>query len=362
VNSGSPDAAALYGATRSRGLLVIGILVLLLLLACFVGFTSGSAKVSVGQVIGVFGNELLPRLFPASPDPMARAVVVDIRLPRVLLAVLTGFALACAGTVMQGLLRNPLVSPFTLGLSSAASFGAAVAIVLLPATFVVPFLGSGAAIVLSAFLAGWLAMLLVIGIARHATTGEATLILAGVVIGYIFEAGVMLLKYLTDSDRLRDIVVWLMGGMWGANLGAVAIVLPVTAACFLLLLAGAWDLNTLSAGDDVARAMGMNVGRFRTTGLLLSTLMASCCIAFTGVIGFIGLMAPHICRILVGGDHRYLIPAASLLGAVILLVSDTIARTIMSPVEIPVGVLMYIIGGAFFIILILQGGSRHLSA
>jgi iron complex transport system permease protein len=362
VTTESPDAASLYGVARARGLLVIGLLVLLLLLAGLVGLASGSARVSIPQVFGALGHGILPGLVTGPQVPLAQTVVVDVRLPRVLLAALTGFALACAGAVMQGLLRNPLVSPFTLGLSSAASFGAAVAIVLLPATLAVPFLGGNTVIALAAFLAGWLSMLLVIGIARHATTGEATLILVGVIIAYLFQAGVLLLKYLTDNDRLRDIVIWLMGGMWGANLGAVAIILPVTAVCFLFLLARAWDLNTLSAGDDVARAMGIDVDRFRTTGLLLSTLMASCCLAFTGVIGFIGLMAPHICRILVGGDHRYLIPAASLLGAVILLVSDTLARTVMSPVEIPVGVLMYIIGGVFFIFLILQGGSRHLSS
>ena len=358
----NPDAASLYGATRARGLLVIGFLVLLLVVACIAGLASGSAEVSVPQALAAVGHGILPGMVPEPGGQLIQAVVMDIRLPRILLAAITGFALACAGTVMQGLLRNPLVSPFTLGLSSAASFGAAVAIVLLPAGLAVPFLGSGAAIALAAFLAGWLSMLLVIGIARHATTGDATLILAGVVIGYLFQAGVLLMKYLTDNDRLRDIVVWLMGGMWGASWGAVAIVLPVSAVCFLLLLSRAWDLNTLSAGDDVARAMGIPVNRFRTTGLLLSTLAASCCLAFTGVIGFIGLMAPHICRIFVGGDHRYLIPAASLMGAVILLVSDTLARTVMSPVEIPVGVLMYIIGGIFFIFLILQGGGRHLSS
>jgi iron complex transport system permease protein len=357
----SPDVATIYGATRSRGLLVIGLLLLLLLLACLAGLATGSATVSLPQAIAAMGHGLLPGLVPEPQGLLVQTVVMDIRLPRVLLAVLTGFALACAGAVMQGLLRNPLVSPFTLGLSSAASFGAAVAIVLLPAGLAIPFLGSGAVIALMAFLAGWLSMLIVIGIARRATTGEATLILAGVVIGYLFQAGVLLLKYVTDNDRLRDIVIWLMGGMWGASWAAVGIVLPVTTACFLLLLLRAWDLNALSAGDDVARSMGIDIDRFRTTGLLLSTLTASCCLAFTGIIGFIGLMAPHICRMLVGGDHRYLIPAASLMGAVILLVSDTAARTIMSPVEIPVGVLMYLIGGVFFIFLILQGG-RHLSS
>jgi iron complex transport system permease protein len=305
--------------------------------------------------------DAIPFFIPAPQNPQAELIVVGFRLPRIFLAILTGMSLAIAGAVMQGLLRNPLVSPFTLGLSSAASFGAAVAIVIGPGiigTWL--FLSYDLFIVVMAFVFGWLSMLLVYGISRSRGTTQSTLILAGVVIGYIFTAGVMSLKYITNNDKLRELIVWLMGGMWGASWNAVLLLLPLCLISFILLERKAWDLNALSAGDDVAKNLGINVERLRLSGLIISTFAASCCIAFTGIIGFIGLMGPHICRMIIGNDHRYLIPCSALMGAAILLISDTVARTIMSPVEIPVGIIMYAIGGVFFLFLILRARGRGL--
>jgi iron complex transport system permease protein len=303
----------------------------------------------------------IPISIPPPANPQAELIVIGFRLPRIFLAILTGMSLAVAGTVMQGLLRNPLVSPFTLGLSSAASFGAAIAIVIGPALLVSYFpVSDDMFIIIMAFLTGWLSMLLVYGISRSRGTNQSTLILAGVVIGYLFQAGVMALKYVTSNDKLRDIVVWLMGGMWGASWEAVLLLFPLCLVSFILLERMAWDLNVLAAGDDVAKNLGINVERFRLTGLMIATFAASCCLAFTGIIGFIGLMAPHICRMIIGNDYRYLIPCSALLGASILLISDTAARTLMSPVEIPVGIIMYIIGGVFFLFLILRARGRGL--
>jgi len=303
----------------------------------------------------------IPFSIPAPSNPQAELIVVGFRLPRIFLAILTGISLAVAGAVMQGLLRNPLVSPFTLGLSSAASFGAALAIVLGPGVLVSYFLLSyDMWIVVFAFLFGWLSMLLVYWISRSRGTTQSTLILAGVVIGYLFTAGVMALKYITNNEKLRELMVWLMGGMWGASWSAVLLLIPLVVICFYLLERKAWDLNALSAGDDVAKNLGINVERLRLSGLMIATFAASCCLAFTGIIGFIGLMGPHICRMFIGSDHRYLIPCAGLMGAAILLISDTVARTIMSPVEIPVGIIMYAIGGVFFLFLIMRGRGRGL--
>jgi len=303
----------------------------------------------------------IPFSIPAPSNPQAELIVVGFRLPRIFLAILTGISLAVAGAVMQGLLRNPLVSPFTLGLSSAASFGAALAIVLGPGVLVSYFLLSyDMWIVVFAFLFGWLSMLLVYCISRSRGATKSTLILAGVVIGYLFTAGVMALKYITNNEKLRELMVWLMGGMWGASWSAVLLLIPLVVICFYLLERKAWDLNALSAGDDVAKNLGINVERLRLSGLMIATFAASCCLAFTGIIGFIGLMGPHICRMFIGSDHRYLIPCAGLMGAAILLISDTVARTIMSPVEIPVGIIMYAIGGVFFLFLIMRGRGRGL--
>ena len=305
--------------------------------------------------------DAIPFTIPAPQNPQAELIVVGFRLPRIFLAILTGMSLAVAGAVMQGLLRNPLVSPFTLGLSSAASFGAALAIVIGPGILGAYFLLSyDLFIVVMAFIFGWLSMLLVYGISRSRGTTQSTLILAGVVIGYIFTAGVMSLQYITNNEKLRDLMVWLMGGMWGASWSAVLLLIPIALICFILLEWMAWDLNALSSGDDVAKNLGINVERLRLSGLMISTFSASCCLAFTGIIGFIGLMGPHICRMIIGNDHRYLIPCSALMGAAILLISDTVARTIMSPVEIPVGIIMYAVGGVFFLFLILRARGRGL--
>lgn len=347
-----------YLSVKKRNFLVIATLFLLLILTCIYALNAGSYHLPFDRIITI--------LYQAITDPAAldavkseKIVVVDFRMPRVLLAILTGISLAIAGCVMQALLKNPLVSPFTLGLSSAASFGAAMAIVFGASLF--PFIPKefqNGTIVLSAFLLGWLSILLIYAISQMKGSSSATLILSGVVIGYIFTAGVMILKYLTNDEKLREITLWLMGGMWGANWGAVLIVTPITLLCALYLESRAWDLNTLAAGDDVAKNLGVNVNRLRLTGLFVSTLAASACLAFTGIIGFIGLMGPHIGRMIIGNDNRYLIPCSALLGALILLISDTAARTIMDPIEIPVGVIMYVIGGIFFMFLILRGKHR----
>lgn len=365
----------LYGEGTRRRFLLIGILCFLLITTMIISAGIGTVSITPSDTLLAIGEgtrqamtAVVPSLedwititLPAPENPQAGIIVNNFRLPRILLAILTGMSLAVAGTVMQGLLRNPLVSPFTLGMSSAAAFGAAMAIVIGPGMLAAFFFVTYETwIVLFAFVSGWLSMLLIYGIARSRGTNQATLILAGVVIGYLFQAGVLALKYLSNNDKLRELTTWLMGGMWGASWDAVILLIPCCIICFLILESMSWDMNTLAAGDDVAKSMGINVERTRLFGLMVATFVASCCLAFTGIIGFIGLMAPHICRMLIGNDHRYLIPASALLGALILLVSDTAARTILSPVEIPVGIVMYIIGGIFFLYLLLRSKGRGL--
>jgi len=355
------NPTTLYLSGQRNKILIILFLLLLLFVAVLYALNVGSYHLTFDRVLSILHQAIM---YPASLESVQseKTVVIDFRMPRVLLAILTGISLSIAGCVMQALLRNPLVSPFTLGLSSAASFGAAMAIVF--GTSLMPFIPvqfQNGVIILCAFILGWLSILLIYGISRMKGASSATLILAGGGIGYIFTAGVMILKYLTNDEKLREITLWLMGGMWGANWGAVVIVGPITILCFLYLESLAWDLNTLSAGDDVAKNLGVNVNRLRLTGLCVSTLAASACLAFTGIIGFIGLMGPHIGRMLIGNDNRYLIPCSALLGALILLISDTAARTIMDPIEIPVGVIMYVIGGIFFLFLILRGKHRMIT-
>ncbi len=347
----------LYCHEKKRSIILLLILLFFLICAFIFALTAGSYQLEYSEVFLVLKNLIFsPELLDGTIE---KIIVIDFRMPRAILAILTGVSLAIAGCVMQGLLKNPLVSPFTLGLSSAASFGAALAIVFGSSLLAfIPKSYENYTIILAAFLLGWLSVLLIHIISKMKGSSSATLILSGVVIGYIFTAGVMILKYLTNDEKLREITLWLMGGMWGANWNAIMIVAPITFLCFLYLEGRSWDLNGLSAGDDVAKNLGIRVNALRLSGLFVSTLTASACLAFTGIIGFIGLMGPHIGRMLVGNDNRYLIPCSALIGALILLISDTAARTVMDPVEIPVGVIMYILGGIFFLFLIIRGKHR----
>lgn len=338
--------------SRHRWLVLIA-LVVILLISVFVSLNLGSIHLTITEVIRALTS-------PGGLPHQTQMVVMDLRMPRILLAVLTGASLAVAGTVMQALMRNPLVSPFTLGMASAASFGAAFAIVIGTIPFIAfSFLQfQDAMIVISAFIFGIASVFLIYAISLRRGSTSATLILAGVVLGYMFQAGLMVLQYTSDSPQLRQITLWLMGGMWGANWSAVIIVTPIVVLCIAYLLYKAWDFNALLAGDEIAQNAGVEIKKVRLRGLFFCTLAASACLAFTGIIGFIGLIGPHIGRLLIGQDNRYLIPCSALLGAVILLISDTIGRTIIEPVEIPVGVIMYLIGGLFFMYLILSRDNR----
>ena len=293
-------------------------------------------------------------------------IVTTLRMPRIVLCLLTGASLGMAGAIMQGLLRNPLVSPFTLGVSTAASFGAAMAIVfgtsILGTSYYASFTVLGQYITLDtilktvcAFGFGMMSIVIVLQIARKTNVSRSTLILSGVIVSYIFQSGLMLAKFLSDDTQLRDITMWMMGGFTGITWGMILIVLPIVLICGIYLEKLAVDINALSSGDDVATNLGIDVVKLRNRGLFVSTLISSVCIAFTGTIGFVGLMAPHLCRMIIGNDHRFLVPASALLGAVILVVSDLFARLVMRPAEIPVGVIMYIIGGIFFIWLVFKG-------
>ena len=355
----------IYARQKQKRRRFIGIMVILILVSSFAGLCIGSVMVSPQDVLVTLGHMLFPDQI-AEPGRWQEAVVFRIYAPRIVLAAFTGFSLAIAGTVMQSTLRNPLVSPFTLGLSSAAGFGAALAIVLIPAALggaaldlvlgPVSYKLSSLLTVCSAFFFGLLSIGIVLVIGRKRSTSRSIMILSGVIIGYLFQAGITALKYISNDAALREITEWLMGGMWGADWNSVVIVVPVTLVCAILIIKDSQVFNAITSGDDVAKTLGIDIDRFRRRSLVIVTLSSSVCLAFTGIIGFIGLMAPHICRMIIGNDQRFLVPASGLLGAMILLVSDTVARTVLAPIEIPVGVIMYVLGGAFFIYLIMRKG------
>jgi len=358
-----------YETARRKKVIFLTIMLVALTAASIVALAVGSVYIPVSDVLHAIGHALFPDWVSAPEYSAASTIVVKLRAPRIILAILAGVSLAVAGTAMQGVLRNPLVSPFTLGLSSAAAFGAALTIAVGPAIFGAAYYGTAVFMgqvfpastvwmILFAFVFGMSTVLLVYLIARTQRISQSTMILSGVVIGYLFQAGITFLKYISDEGALREITIWLMGGMWGATWATVAILLPVVVVCVYLVERTALDLNAFTSGDEVAKNLGINVPRMRLYTLLVVSFATSACLAFTGVIGFIGLMAPHICRMLIGNDHKYLIPCSALMGALILLISDTVGRIILAPVELPVGVIMYVIGGVFFVYLITRGRGR----
>lgn len=354
VNQTTGNIKEIYEAGIAKRVIALLTLIILLLVTALSSLVVGASSVGVGDVINTVGAYLLPNYF-APADTLAEAVIVGLRLPRILLGIITGISLAGAGAVMQGILRNPLVSPYTLGMSGGASFGAALAIVLGSSLLGAQFSTAGTFLVAgSAFLFGFSTMMLVYGIARMKGTAPQTLILAGVALGYLFSAGVSALKYIAPHEALKDLVIWLMGGLWGANWQQVGLLVPLVLLCMVILMRFAWDINALAAGEEVAINLGVNVKRLRLGVLIVASLAASATVAFTGVIGFIGLVAPHISRMLIGSDNRFLIPCSCLMGGVFLLASDTLARTVLAPAEIPVGIITSLIGVPFFLYLLLR--------
>ncbi|MEA4977739.1 MAG: iron ABC transporter permease [Methanomassiliicoccaceae archaeon] len=362
---------AIYSASTRKKKMFIAMMAVVLFATAVVSLSLGSVNIPTFDVLACLFNQIIPDSFTLSKSYFSN-IIINGREPRILLCIFTGIALGASGTVMQSLLRNPLVSPFTLGVSSAAAFGAAMAIAFGAAIFGSAYYGIVEVIgisfsaktlitILFAFLFGTLSMALVLIISKNNIASQSVLVLSGVVVGYLFQAGVSFAKYISDDAALREIVNWLMGGMWGATWSSIVFVIPIVLVGFVVLERRAVDMNTMSSGDDVAKSLGVDVHKIRRNLLIVCTLITSACLAFTGVIGFIGLMAPHICRILIGNDNRYLIPASALMGAIILLISDTVARILMSPQELPVGILLYLIGGVFFIWLVSRKNGRYLA-
>ncbi len=350
-----------YNASIRKKVLLIISLIAISIVTLFAGICLGSVDIPPIDIIRAFFHPVFPDWVAEPSQSYYSDFIFKGRIPRVLLVALTGFSLGVAGMVMQGLLRNPLVSPFTLGLSTAASFGAALAILFGPVLFGalytftvdlggnVTFYGDDVVTILFAFAMSTISIGIVLMLARGRDVTRSTVILSGVVISYLFQAGVMATKYFSDDDQLREITLWIMGSFSGSTWGEVMALIPIVVACCIYLIKLSLDINALSAGDDVATNLGIDVPKLRRNGLIVCTLMTASCLAFTGVIGFVGLMAPHLCRMLIGNDSRYLLPSAGLMGIAILAVSDLFCRLIIRPGELPVGIVLYVIGGAFFI-------------
>lgn len=282
-------------------------------------------------------------------------VLLLLRLPRICLALVAGAGLAGAGAIMQSITRNYLVSPFTLGISSAAAFGAALYIVLLSAAETTSEYG----MIFCAFCASVLCGILVYMIAQRLGLRPTSLVLIGIALNYFFSASTSVLEFFAQEHKLENVVQWTFGTLNRASWSSVGVTVGVVVIGVLLLLWYRLQFNAIAANDDESvRSLGVNPLRLRSIGGMISIFITATIISFTGVIGFIGLIAPHMARLLVGNDHRFYLPAACILGAFLLLVADTAGRFILSPVTIPVGIVISFLGVPLFIYLILLKGKN----
>ena len=336
-----------YRMFLCRKMLFFLIIILAVIILASLAVTFGSANLSVKDVYFAILAKFLPGYFQTTH--FADTIVWGLRLERILMGIVAGMGLSVAGAAMQGILKNPLASEFTLGISSAASFGAALAIVMGAG-----FVGGEYLVIGNSFIFTLIASFVVYGLAKYKGITPETMVLAGIAIMYLFSAMTSFLQYVGHAEQVQEVVFWMMGSLGKASWEKLAIVTGVLAFCLPYLLIKSWDINAIGAGDETAKSLGVDVERTRVISMILGALITACIICFTGTIGFIGLVAPHITRMVIGGDHRFLLPGSALVGALLLLGADTLARTILAPVILPVGIMTSFLGVPFFVYLFLR--------
>jgi iron complex transport system permease protein len=344
---------------KKRKVIALLLIVTAIIVAVIVSVSVGASTPGFNDAVTAISAKLFPFLNLDPGSIFVQTIILNVRLPRVVLALIAGAGLAVSGATMQGVLRNPLVSPFILGISAAAGFGASLALV-----FGIGILTSYSSymVITNAFIFSLIAMLIVYGVSRLKNISRETVILVGVAISSLFSALLSLVQYVApESEAVREVVYWLMGGLDRVSWTNDIVVFSVVLVSSILMMRQSWNINVLSLGEDVAISLGVDAKRSLGINLILSALATSAVIAFTGVIGFVCLIAPHIARMLLGSDHRFLIPSSALVGACLLLCSDTLGRIILSPTEIPVGIITSMIGAPFFIYILLTKRRKNWS-
>ncbi|MCI5138238.1 MAG: iron ABC transporter permease, partial [Candidatus Electrothrix sp. AR1] len=317
---------------------------LLLLGSVVLSATMGFMQIPASTVLRLLGHALSFSGSDAGFDPVVTAVVMDVRLPRILAAVLVGGMLALCGTVFQAILLNPLADPYTLGISSGAAFGASLVIVLQVVGLALP---SALSVPIFAFAGSIGTLFTVLALASEDRRLSSTsLILSGVIVAAILSAAIGFLKFIAD-EQVGIIIFWLMGSLSGISLQNIFLLLPVALIGMAVCLFYSRDLNIMATGERVAATLGVNTVRLRWILLVTCSLMTALCVSVSGIIGFVGLIVPHLLRHLIGPDNRQLIILSTLGGGLLLLLADTVTRAVL-PAEVPIGVLTALIGGPFF--------------
>ncbi|WP_164096970.1 FecCD family ABC transporter permease [Serratia marcescens] len=343
---GQPNAGVMerYQHILRHRLLMMGVLALAILGSLLLDFTMGPSGLSLSSLWQTL-------LDPAAADAGTRVIVWDIRLPYALMAVVVGFALGLAGAEMQTILNNPLASPFTLGVSSAAAFGAALAIVL---GIGIPGIPDQWFISANAFIFALFAALMLDGITRWTRVATSGVVLFGIALVFTFNALVSMMQFIASEDTLQGLVFWTMGSLARASWDKLGILFGVFAVLLPLSMMSSWKLTALRLGEDRAVSFGIDVRRLRLTTLLRISILSALAVAFVGPIGFIGLVAPHIARMIFGEDHRFYLPASALIGALVLSMASVASKNLVPGVIIPVGIVTSLVGVPFFLSIILR--------
>jgi len=351
--SGIPESYLKY--TR-RKVAIIGLLAVLAGVLAVYAINAGSADLSPTQVLmTLLGKD----------EGRFRIIVWNIRLPRVLAALVAGAGLSVAGCVIQNILRNPLASPFTLGISQGAAFGAAVAIIVLGAGSThstsadAVIINNPYLVTFSAFMWAMAATLVVLFLAKYRGVSPEAMVLAGVALGSLFSAGTIVLQYFASDVQVAALVFWTFGDVGRASWRELEIMAAVIAAATVYFLLNRWNYNALDGGEETAKGLGVEVEKVRLTGMFVASLVTAVVVSFLGIIGFICLVGPHMMRRLIGGDHRFLIPGSGVMGGLLLLASDTFGRTIIAPVVLPVGAITSFMGAPLFLYLLSRGYGKR---
>ena len=343
-NGHQTDTMTRYRQVLRQRLMLIGVLVLAILASVILDFTLGPAGLSLDTLWQTLTH-------PDAVDAGTRVIVWDIRLPYALMAVVVGFSLGLAGAEMQTILNNPLASPFTLGVSSAAAFGAALAIIL---GIGIPGVPDQWFISANAFVFALFAALMLDGVTRWTKVSTSGVVLFGIALVFTFNALVSMMQFIASEDTLQGLVFWTMGSLARASWEKLGVLTAAFAILIPFSMLSSWKLTALRLGEDRAVSFGIDVRRLRLATLLRISILSALAVAFVGPIGFIGLVAPHIARMMFGEDHRYYLPASALTGALVLSLASVASKNLIPGVIIPVGIVTSLVGVPFFLSIILR--------
>lgn len=344
------------GYSRKRVLFLVG-LVLITFAISIVTIGLGSTDLTYGDIFRI--------LLGGRDGTWDSYVVWDLRIPIILAAILVGAGLGVAGAVMQGILRNPLASPYTLGISNASAFGASVGILLLSGGLTMGWFSSSGiqgqlVVVVFAFIFAMIATGIVVVLVKFTSTSPETIVLAGLAISAIFSSGLAFLQYIADDVTLASMVFWQFGSLDKMGWNSIYIVLAVTVLALIYFVYKRFDYNVMEAGDEVASGLGIDISRTRIVGLTIAAILTAVVVSFAGIIGFIGLLAPHVVRRLIGNDNRYLLIGSVLVGAAVMLLANMISQHAFGMV-IPIGIITSAVGGPLFLYILIRGHKKNAS-